>query len=97
MFGLALETNQLLGTNHDSARYAKLACNYLGKIDFCAEYGSMDIYYNLSHSVPLSFTFCPTQGYPLRFLAFTHMYALPIGFQERFHQGPLQMHFSTCS
>jgi hypothetical protein len=29
----------------------------------------MDIFYNLSHFVP---TFCPTQGYMLRFLALTH-------------------------
>jgi len=49
----------------------------------------MDTCYNISHYVPLSPMFCPTQGYPLRFLALTHMYALPTGFQERFHQGPL--------
>jgi hypothetical protein len=24
--------------------YAKLACNHLGKVEFCAEYGSMDIF-----------------------------------------------------
>jgi hypothetical protein len=24
------------------------------------------------------------------------MYAVPIEFHERFHQGPLHMHFSTC-
>jgi hypothetical protein len=29
----------------------------------------MGIFYNLSHFVP---TFCPTQGYPLRFLALIH-------------------------
>jgi hypothetical protein len=89
MFGLTLETNRLMDMNHNWARYAKLACNYLGKIELCAEYGSMDNYYNLSHYVPLSPMFCPTQGYPLRFLALIHMYALPTRFQERFHQGPL--------
>ncbi len=32
----------------------------------------MDIFYNLSHYVPLLLAICPTQGYPLRFLALTH-------------------------
>ncbi len=96
MLGLALETSWLLGSKHDWVRYAKLACNYLGKTKFYAEYGSMDILYSLSRFVPLSPTFCPTQGYPPRFLAFTFMYAVPIEFHERFHQGPLHMHFSTC-
>ncbi len=44
MFGLALETSWLLGMNHDWARYAKLACNYLGKAEWYVEYGSMDIF-----------------------------------------------------
>ncbi len=46
----------------------------------------MDTYYNFSHHVSLSFTFCPAQGYPLRFLAPIQVYALPIRFQEIFQQ-----------
>jgi hypothetical protein len=48
--------------------YAKLACNHLGKVELCVKYGSMDIFYNLSHFVFLLPTFCPTQEYLLRFL-----------------------------
>jgi hypothetical protein len=58
---------------------------------------SMDFFYNLSHYVPLLPVFCPTQGYPLKFLALTHTHALLIGFEERFHQDTMQMHLSTCS
>jgi hypothetical protein len=39
----------------------------------------MDTCYDLSHHVLLSLTFCPAQGYPLRFLAPTQVYELPIG------------------
>ncbi len=41
----------------------------LGKAKLYSEYGSMDIFYNLSHFVP---TFFPTQGYLLKFMALTH-------------------------
>jgi len=44
--------------------YAKLACNYLRKIEFCAEKGPWVVFYKFSHFVPLLPTFCPTQGYP---------------------------------
>jgi hypothetical protein len=33
----------------------------------------MDIYYNFSHPIILSHTFCPAQGYPLRILAPTFL------------------------
>ncbi len=31
----------------------------------------------------LSLTFCPAQGYPLRFLTPTQVYELPIGFSSK--------------
>ncbi len=43
----------------------------------------MDTCYDLSHHVPLSFTFCLAQGYPLRFLAPTQVYELPIGLSRK--------------
>ncbi len=43
----------------------------------------MDTCYDLSHLVFLSLTFCQAQGYPLRFLAPTQVYELPIGFSRK--------------
>lgn len=82
MLGLALETSWFLGTNHEWVKNAKLACNYLGKAKFCSEYGSMDILYSLSHFVPLSPTFYPTQGYPSKFLALLFMYEYSSDFRK---------------
>jgi hypothetical protein len=39
---------------------------HLIKAKFCAKYGSMDMFYNLSQYVPLLPTFCSTQGYPTK-------------------------------
>ncbi len=43
----------------------------------------MDTCYDLSHLVPSSLKFCPTQGYPLRFLTPTQVYELPTGFSSK--------------
>jgi hypothetical protein len=58
-----------------------LVYNYSRKTKFCAEYGSMDIYYNFSHPIILSLTFCPAQGYPLKILA-----PIPLGVINPQHQ-----------
>ncbi len=49
----------------------------------------MDTCYELSHPIPFSFTFCPAQGYSLRFLAPTQVYELPIGFSSKVPPKPL--------
>jgi hypothetical protein len=66
-----------MGTNQGWTINAKSACNHLGKEEFYVGYGSMDIFYNLSHFVPFLPTFCPTQGYLIKVYG-SHSYACTI-------------------
>jgi hypothetical protein len=88
-----LSNKSFLGYEPRLNKVCQVGLQLLRKTKFCAKYGFMDTYNNLSHFVPLSPMLCPTQGYPLRFLALIHMYVLPTRFQERFHHDPCKCTF----
>jgi hypothetical protein len=85
-------TNKMIfGTQLRINNKCQVGLQQLGKTKLWLENGSMGIFYNLFHFVP---TFCPTQGYPLRFLALTHHICAT---SRMLHQSPIRMHPSTCS